>query len=365
MQGRVNFIGTLSFNKEDAKNPWLRTGKTSGGNDYQTLGMAIASAQNNRAYMELFGQKTKVVKNKDSERNDIETNWDDRLDEDFVTKATNKQIIKFDDERHEFVTPWDFIEFIKEHKEELEGKKVQATGNINKNIYNGKISDRFQIRNLYVVDEDTKPGLTVTEEVFYNKDSIDTADWKEEKKILINGYVEAYIDKETGNKMVPRQLVFDCSKLDFDNEKHVKLLQFKLKQMGLKYEDGKIVNGLKAKKTYKLIFVENYVNGNEEIPFDESTLTENQKEAVALGLKTLDDFKPKGAIYGNRVTLYKVKDFDLSGDYSDGVIDADISESEFEEMIYMAPVAEEKAEDILDKEEPKKAAEEEEDDLFD
>ena len=363
MQSKFNFTGILQFNKEESKNPWLRSGKTKNGNDYQTLGAIVVADKQNRGYMELFGMAGNAIKNKDNEGNNIEIAWEDRLDESVISSVRNKQIIRIGEDRYEFITPWDFIEFVKEHKAELEGKNVCVTGRINKNVYNGTISDRFQINNLYVVDDDTKHSLTVTEEIFFNKDSIDTADWKEEKKVSLNGWVEAYDSDSKENKLFPRQLVLDCTKIDFENEKHIKLLQYKLKQMGLKYDDGKIVNNLKAKKIYKLIFVENYVNGSEEIPFDESCLTDNQRESIELGIKTLDDFKPKGSIFGNRVILFKIKDFDLTGDYSDGYVDAEFTEDEFEEKIFIAPVTEESAEDVLDKE-TKTSDSTDDDDLF-
>lgn len=365
MQGKFNFVGELQFNKEESKNSWLRTGKTKSGEAYQTLGAAVVPEKNNRSYVELFGMKQKNIQTFDKDWNKITVSWEDRFDEDVVKNVGKLNVIN-DGERHAFITSWDFIEYVKDNKEKFEGTKVRITGQINKNIYKGVVKDRFQIGNIYFVDEETKPGLTITEELLYTKDSIDLGDWKSEKKIFINGYVETYIDKENGNKLVPRQLVFDCSKIDFEKENHVKILKYKLKQMGLKLDGTSVVNVLKENKTYKLIFICNYVNGNEIVEFDESMLTENQRDSIAIGLKTIDDFRPKGSMYGERITLCKIKDFDLTGDYSDGYVDAKISPTELMDMVYFAQI-EESVDDILDKEDNTKGmsnVDEEDDDLF-
>jgi hypothetical protein len=46
--------------------------------------------------------------------------------------------------------------------------------------------------------------------------------------------------------------------------------------------------------------VVNYVEGAEEVEFDESQLTATQKEAIELGLNTIDDFKPRNSIFGEK-----------------------------------------------------------------
>lgn len=369
MQGRFNFTGKLQFNKEDSKNPWLRTGKTKAGKSYQTFGAAIVAATNNRSYIELFGQKVDKIKAKDNDGNDVEFDWDDRLDESVISSIRNKQVIRIGDERHEFVTPWDLIEFVKDNKDKFENKTVCVTGRINKNVYNGTISDRFQINNIYVVDEDTKPALTITEEIFFNADSIDTADWKEEKKIYINGYTEAYV--EGSNQMVPRQMILNCSKLDFENEKHLKLLKFRLDNIGCEYVDGKIKCNLK-KGYYSNLFTITYQNGAERQEFTVDMLTPMQKLKYDMAEedekeRVLNSFRPAGDVYGARVTQYLMKDVPLTGNYSEGMVKSEDTESEFEEKIYVPGVASESAEDVLDKKETKKTVvedDEEDDDLF-
>lgn len=88
-----------------------------------------------------------------------------------------------------------------------------------------------------------------------------------------------------------------------------------------------------------------YQNGAEQVEFDESMLTEIQKMAIELGDATLDDFRPRSNVYGNRVTLYKLVKFNLTGDYADGVQEV-MTTSELEDCTYMPP-QEENADDVL------------------
>ena len=109
------------------------------------------------------------------------------------------------------------------------------------------------------------------------------------------------------------------------------------------------------------------LNGAEEVEFDESQLTKSQREQLELGVRTLDDFRPKGAILGGRVNEYRLFDPKLTGDFADGLVDTEMKESEFEEEIYR-PAVDEKLDEVVNKAESKseesKTEEIGDDDLF-
>ena len=157
---------------------------------------------------------------------------------------------------------------------------------------------------------------------------------------------------------MPQRFVFNASKYDTENEKHQKLLDYKLKYIDIN-----------DKNMQHMIWEVVMLNGAEEVEFDESQLTKAQKEQIELGIRTLDDFKPKGTILGGRVNEYRLFDPKLTGDFADGLVDTEMKESEFEEMVY-APAVDEKLDDVVEKAESKKEetkAEEsivDDDDLF-
>ena len=369
---RFSFIGEFALDTSKENN--VRRGTTDKGS-YLTIRPSIIAAKNNRGFCEIFGMKQKVIKTKNQNNEDLDVAWDDRFDPEIIKKvaAYRKYVISFNGEKHEFLSKYDFNEWILEHLEELKGKRVLAVGRTQKNYYQGKARDTFPVDSIYEIGDDDKRKniLSLTGVIFWNKDSIDAEEFKKSKKIYINGYTSEYISKEEGNKFVAQQFVLNCSRIDFENEEHINQMQARLMQLGLMYEDGKIVN--KLKKAYVCNEFEiRVINGAEEVEFTIEQCTPAQKQFIQLGIKTLEDFRPRGSFYGNRTSEYQIKDPTLLGDYSGGMVDYDGTATEFEDLIYV-PVQDEKADHVFTEddmnppEEPKedeKAESVEDEDLF-
>lgn len=356
---RFNFTGVCKFNDESSKNPSIRSGKTAKGGSYVSGGFGI-SANSSTAWVEGFSMTKDTIKTMDSDGNAIEVDWDDRFDDGVIDSVASYKrfVANIGDERKTFITFADLIKYLDEVG--VNGKTVTVTGTTNANIYKGAISNRFQVQNVYLADENAKPKLSVSDVLYFNKDSFDTTDWSSEHKLIINGWINAFIDKNSlgadkgANKYIPLTVIFDCSKINWDDERHVKLVKFKLKQIGCDLVDGKIKVGIK-KNVYKMSVTMSYINGAEAMDVTYDMLSDNQKMAVDLGVKTLEDFKEK--VFGNRVTAYKLVDFDLRGDYSDGCVNTDLTDDEFEENIF-APAEEENIDDVIKKSEKKSKIEE-------
>lgn len=378
---KFSFVGNLEFNmKEDAKVPAIReVGETGLG-----INAAVASSKNNRAYIEAVGWKNDVIKTKDTEKNNIEIKWKDRKDRDVVKQVANymKNVIADDDDRHEFISTYDFCSYIQDNLEDLVGKRCLVTGRTQENFWKGKESKRFQINNIYLIDEDDerKNKLELNTILYFNKDSIDTEDFKDEKKIYINGYTEEFIAKndlnedQGGDRYVPIQVVLDCSRIDFENEKHVKKLQYNLMNLGLAYKDGKIANSLKSSKYYANEVVLTYYNGAKdmgdasEITYD--MLTDMQKMKVDLGMAKPEDFAAKGKVFGDRIVEYRISTFpNTNGTYEDGFVEVEDTVSEFKDKIFIPAETDDdppfdendEDEDDLDMPKPKKSKKTEED----
>lgn len=348
---RFNFCGELKFSPMDSRRPYLREGVSKKGKQWRSINFGVAAETNNRAYVEMFGQMEQdEIRTKDTDNKDIVIAWADRNDPGVISTVANyrKRVIALEGkERKEFITDWDAIQYIIDNLDDIKDKKYIVTGDVTKDFFNGQVSNRFTIRNIYAPKEGAKNKLTINAEIYFTADDIDLADWKEEKRINISAYTREYIDKEEPNAFVAQNFVFDCSKVDFTNERHVNMLKIRGKQLGLEFSDkGAPKITLKKNKVYQQSVVINYVNGAETIEFGYDQLTEAQKEFVDMGLKTVEDFRPRGQIYGNRIVVFKITDFDLTGTYADGIVMSELTTKEFGEMVYQ-PVIEEKAEDAL------------------
>lgn len=345
---RFRFTGECLINDESSKNPYVRTGKTEKGNKYEAFSCGLKAAKNNAAWLELFGMESDKIKTMDANKNKIEIDWEDRFDDDVINQVANfkKNVININDERKEFVSSYDAVQYLVNNVDKMKGQRITITGQVNKNVYKGNFSDRFQIQNIYLAGEEDKNKFTCNDIFYFNKDSFDTADWRELKKLYINGWINTYISEEKKNMYVPQTLIFDCSKIDWDNEKHRKLVEFKLKVLKCSLTDDNKIKVGAGKNIYSMAVIATYNNGAEAEEIKEEDLTDAQKEAIELGLKKMSDFE--GNVYGKRVTEFKLVDYNLTDDYSNGCIDTEISMSELEEELFN-PKKEETLEEVMEK----------------
>lgn len=118
-------------------------------------------------------------------------------------------------------------------------------------------------------------------------------------------------------------------------------------------------------EVYHLQWVVNIFRGAEEVEFTEDELTVSQKEMIALGLNTLDDFKPKGGLLGenreeNRLLKPILKKRNDFNDFTEGAVK---STYDVEDLTYI-PQQIQNSTPPVEKEEPK-VTEEEKDNAFD
>lgn len=363
-QPRFKFTGELKLPKAESKRPFVKE-FTKDNTPMVSMNFGIQESKGNIGFVECFGSVQKKIKTYNTDNEAIEISWDDRLKKEVKDSVANyrKFIVDLGEEdggRFEFITAYDAIMYLKEVLPKFEGK-ICVTGQLVKQWYENQYYDKFQFTSVYAVNEEKKNRLTVTSDIYYKKDCIDSSDWKEEKKLYIDGYISQYINKDEGTKFIPQRFVFSAAKYNENNEKHQKLLTYKLKYIKCD-----------KKKWQHLLWECVLQNGAEEVDFDESQLTPAQKEQIELGVRTLDDFKPNGQIFGNSIHEYRLFEPLLiktsETDFSDGFVDVDLSDDDFEDMIYQPPKKEKMSEVMKESEEKETSSDDNdeisEDDLF-
>lgn len=345
-QSRFSFCGTpvIPKQKADTKRPFCKEiskkdEKTKETKKMLSMTFGIKEADMNMAFVEAFDSQQKVIKTMDVDNEKMDVDWDDRFDEDIIEKVANyrKYIVDLGDEhggRQEFITAYDMIEHLREHLPNYDGRVV-VTGQFTRDWYAKKKTyfSKFRIQNVFAAPEERKNRLLLTMDLFYNKSSLDDSDFDENKKMTLDCYIEQYINKDEGRKYVPIQVVFSGAKYDLENEKHKKLFDYKMKYI-------KVKNKNMVHIPWEIVLL----RGAEEAEFDESMLTDSQREQVELGIKSVDDFRPKGNIYGDRIDEFRLFEPKLEGDYADGVLECDDTADEFEEKIFV-PAADETMEE--------------------
>lgn len=191
----------------------------------------------------------------------------------------------------------DAIKFINASLPAVKGAKVRVRGDVKGNFYKGKNRLNYVPTSIELVPNDTPNKSSVYVDMFYDKDSID--DDTQEKKVFINGWIGEKVKKQ--DKLFPIQAVIDYSKIDLENEQHATLLEVLKGTFNIEDKNQVHKMGIELKA----------INGAEVVEFSEDCLTDQQKMQIQVGLKKLEDFKPRGNTFGDKKTELKV----ISGDY--------------------------------------------------
>lgn len=334
---RFNFCGSVVIPKRN--NSWVRR-DSFGSSSKISINFGIKNGSN-IAYVTAQSFKNDTIRTRDTEGNAIEISWEDRLDEDVIKTVNNssKYIVNLG-ERKEFITAWDMIEYL---EDALAGyvDDIVCTGRyvIRPGVgsYAGQYFKEFQLQNVYSASENTKRRLAMNLDLYYDRDSMDTSSLKDNGKIYMNCYTQMWINKDEGNKMVPVQVVFNTAAFNMDAPREK-----------AKYECNMGYLTTKSRNPVHMNWELGVVNGAEEIKFDESCLTKPQLRQIELGFSTLEDFRPRGSIFGERVNELRINKPLLTGDFADCETAAvsDYTAREFEDMIYV-PNKDETVEDMM------------------
>ena len=225
----------------------------------------------------------------------------------------NDALDKSNKKRHEFISEWDFAEFIKKviDSGEYSDKKFYIKGNGDYSYSDNKqqIYESYVPQRIYLADDDADEYSTATIKMIFNSDSLDDMSVEEKGKYYVNGYMFEYDRNRKSNIPVSVTLTISVPADDADDKAKKKVEAIKHKFM---VDDD----------TYKELGVEvNMLNGAQKVEITDDMLTDEQKEDLDCGLITLDDIRADlgGSVYGDRVQEYQFKK--IARRYTKGRID--------------------------------------------
>lgn len=298
-------------------------------------------AGNNLGYVKLECFKNDEIKTMDTDRNNIEVAWSNRLDEDVIkTVASTKKFTVNLGERKEFITEWDMIEYLESALAGYEDDIV-VTGKFVLRPGTGKYKDQvyreYQIQNVYMPGEKEVPHLTMNLDLYYDKDSMDTTTLKDDGKIMMHCYTPMWSKADGAQKMFQIDTVFNTAVFDMDKPKHKVIHDYKMRYLETKSRNPVHMNWQIA-----------VVNGAEEVPFTMDSLTEQQREQVELGISKMEDFKPRGNILGDREKELRLVKPILTGEFEEckTAADSGYTAREFEDEIW-TPAVDESVDDMM------------------
>lgn len=225
----------------------------------------------------------------------------------------NNALEKSNKKRHEFISEWDFAEFIKKviDSGKYADKKFFIKGNAEYSYSDNKqqVYESYIPQRIYLAADDAEEYSTATIKMIFNKDSLDDMSVEEKGKYYVNGYMFEYDRNRKVNIPVPVTVTIPVAPDDADEKAKKKVEAIKRK---FTVDDD----------TYKEFGVEvNMLNGAQRVEITDDMLTDEQREDLDCGLITLDDIRADlgGSVYGDRVQEYQFKK--IARGYSRGRVD--------------------------------------------
>ena len=209
------------------------------------------------------------------------------------------ELEKSNKKKHEFISEWDFVEFIKKviDSGKYNDKKFFIRGNANYSYSdkNQKVYENYVPQRIYLADDDAEEYSTATIKMIYGADAVNEMSAEEKGKYYVSGYMMEYDNNRKKNIPVPVVVTIPVAPTEASDKDKKKVEAIKRK---LVVEDD----------TFKELGIEvNMLNGAQKVEITEDMLTDEQKEDLECGLITLDDIRADlgGNVYGDRVQEYQ------------------------------------------------------------
>jgi len=226
----------------------------------------------------------------DEELKDMEIASESELDE--ALAKSNKK-------RHEFISEWDFAEFIKKviDSGKFKDKKflIRGNGNYSYSENKEKVYENYIPSRIYLAADDSEEHSTATLNILYNKDSFDDMSADELGKYYVNGFMMEYDNNRKSN--IPCSVTITIPTCP----------------EGASEKDKKKTESIKRKfmvdddswKEYGAVV--SMLNGAQKTEITEDMLTDDQKEDLECGLITIEDIRAElgGSVYGDRIQEYQ------------------------------------------------------------
>lgn len=213
---------------------------------------------------------------------------------DDVTAALEKSNKK----RHEFISEWDYIDFIKKviDSEKYKDKLffIRGNGKYQYSDNQQKVYESYIPTRIYLAADDAEPSSTATINIIFNSESLDEMSVDEKGKYYVNGHMMEYDQNRKANIPVPVTIVIPVPEDDEKGKKKAEAFKHKFMVDDDTYKEyGAIVNML---------------NGAQKTEITEDMLTDEQRKDLDLGIITMDDIRAEigGNVYGDRIREYQL-----------------------------------------------------------
>lgn len=251
-------------------------------------------------------------------------------------EEVNSALEKSNKKRHEFISEWDFVEFIKKviDSDKYKDKKfyIKGSGKYQYSEKNTRVYESYVPNRIYLAADDAEEYSTATINILYNHESLDDMSVNEKRKYYVNGYMMEYDEGRKGNIPCPVTVVIPVADENAEDKEKRKVEAIKRKFI-VEDEEWK-----------ELGVVVKMLNGAQRVEITDDMLTDDQKDDLELGLITLDDIRAElgGSVYGERIQEYQFEK--IARGFTKGRNDTTYTD---EDMV-IRPIEEEVPEEVTD-----------------
>ena len=205
---------------------------------------------------------------------------------------------KSNKKRHEFISQWDFVDFIKKviDSGKYNNSKffIRGNGDYSYSDKNQRAYESYVPTRIYLAADDAEESAIGTINLIFNKDSLDVMSAEEKEKYFVNGYMMEYDNNRKSNIPVQTTIVIPIP----DDEKGKKKAEAIKHKFMLEEDDESF-------KEYGMLV--NMINGAQRQEITEDMLTDEQKSDLKYGIITMDDIRDElgGSVYGERIREYQ------------------------------------------------------------
>lgn len=211
----------------------------------------------------------------------------------------NTELEKSNKRRHEFISEWDFIDFIKKVIEsgKYSDKKffIRGNGEYQYSDKNQRVYESYVPNRIYLAADDANESSTATINILFNSESLDEMSVEEKGRYYVNGHMMEYDSNRKSNIPVPVTITIPVPNDDADEKAKKRVESIKHKFI---VDDDTF-------KEYGAVV--NMINGAQKTEITEDMLTDEQKADLDCGLITMDDVREElgGSVYGERIREYQ------------------------------------------------------------
>lgn len=211
----------------------------------------------------------------------------------------NTEFEKSNKRRHEFISEWDFIDFIKKviDSGKYSDKKffIRGNGEYKYSDKNQRVYESYVPNRIYLAADDAEESSTAIINILFNSESLDDMSVEEKGKYYVNGYMMEYDNNRKGNIAVPVTITIPVPSDDADEKAKKRTESIKHKFI---VDDDTF-------KEYGAVV--NMLNGAQKTEITEDMLTDEQKDDLECGLIAMDDIRAElgGSVYGERIREYQ------------------------------------------------------------